>query len=288
MSVKFASVQCDYDIDIMESVQCLAKLPIPNVSTIDSVSISKVIGSTTEHLWNKFPLTARDVATATREDKVLGKLATAIRTGSINVKDQDLKPFNSVFQDLYLENEVIFHGQRIVIPERQRVRLMDELHTSHIGVRAMKEVSRKQFWWPGINKQIEDMAKACKGCRRYGKKPAPTPLSPWPFALRSLERVHIDFCEFKGKHILVMIDAFSKYIWAHVMNNDTTTMKTLAILYSWFVDRGFPSTLVSDNGPQLTAKEFSDKMVKWGIKHVFTPPYHPASNGLAEKAVGMI
>ena len=134
MSVKFASVQCDYDIDIMESVQCLAKLPIHNESPIDNVSISKVIGSTTEHLWNKFPLTARDVATATREDKVLGKLATAIRTGSINVKDQDLKPFNSVFQDLYLENEVIFHGQRIVIPERQRVRLMDELYTSHIGV----------------------------------------------------------------------------------------------------------------------------------------------------------
>ena len=51
------------------------------------------------------------------------------------------------------------------------------------------------------------------------------------------------------------------------MNNDTTSVKTLAILYGWFCDRnGFPTTLVSDNGPQFKSQ---------------------ASNGLAEKAVGI-
>ena len=60
------------------------------------------------------------------------------------------------------------------------------------------------------------------------------------------------------------------------------------MLFGWFCERGFPTTLVSDNGPQFTSKEFSDKMNKWGIKHLLTPPYHPASNGLAERAVGTI
>ena len=88
--------------------------------------------------------------------------------------------------------------------------------------------------------------------------------------------------------LLVMIDAYSKFIWVHVMNSDTTTLKTLSVLFTWFTERGFPGTLVSDNGPQFTAKEFSDKMAKWGVKHILTPPYHPASNGLAEKAVGIV
>ena len=83
-----------------------------------------------------------------------------------------------------------------------------------------------------------------------------------------------------------MVDAYSKKIWTQCMNTDTTTTKSLAILYGWFCsETGSPTTLVSDNGPQFSAQDFAEKMSKWGIKHVFSPPYHPASNGVAERAV---
>merc|ERR1711989_310371 len=73
------------------------------------------------------------------------------------------------------------------------------------------------------------------------------------------------------------------------MGIDTTALKTLAVLWGWFCEQnGFPTTIVSDNGPQFTSDLFKDKMAKWGIKHILTPPYHPASNGLAEKAVGIV
>ena len=285
MSVKYMSEEQDSSSGIMNIVKCLSMLPGP---TLEEISICKVIGNSTSEVWNKIPLKARNVATATREDKVLGKLVTAIRTGEINKKDIDLKPYVSVFENLYIENDVIFHGQRMVVPSKQRAGLLDELHMTHIGIVAMKKVARKQFWWPQINEQIEKIAKECKGCNKFRKKPSPAPLCSWPFALRSLERVHIDFAEFKGKMLLVMIDAYSKYIWVHVMNADTTTIKTLAVLYTWFTERGFPRTLVSDNGPQFTSKEFGEKLSKWGVKHILTPPYHPASNGLGEKGVGII
>ena len=233
---------------IMDIVKCLSQLPGPKV---EEVTICKVIGNTTNEVWEKFPLTAKNVATATREDKILGKLIMAIRSGELNKKDIDLKPYISIFDNLYIENDVIFHGQRMLVPAKQRARLLDELHTTHIGMVAMKKAARLQFWWPQINSEIEKISKECKGCNRFRKKPSPAPLCSWPFALRSLERVHIDFCEFKGKMLLVMIDAFSKFIWVHVMNLDTTTLKTLAVLYTWFTERGFPRTLVSDIRPTV-------------------------------------
>ena len=152
----------------------------------------------------------------------------------------------------------------------------------------MKEVAREYFWWPQISKQIEELCAQCEGCNKFRRKPAPAPLCPWPYARKPMERVHIDFCEFKKKMLLVMVDAYS-YIWVWVMGNDTTALKTLAVLWGWFCEQnGFPTTIVSDNGPQFTSDLFKDKMAKWGIKHILTPPYHPASNGLAEKAVGIV
>ena len=101
-----------------------------------------------------------------------------------------------------------------------------------------------------------------------------------------MERVHVDFFEYKGKHVLLMVDAYSKKIWTHFMNCDTTTPKTLAVLFCWFCsETGAPTTLVSDNGPQFSSHEFANKMKLWGIKHVLTPPYHPSSNGQAERSV---
>ena len=73
------------------------------------------------------------------------------------------------------------------------------------------------------------------------------------------------------------------------MMHNITTLKTLIVLFGWFCDEHrFPTTLVSDNGPQFTAKEFQDRLSSWGVKHTLTPPYHPESNGLAEKSVGLV
>ena len=46
-----------------------------------------------------------------------------------------------------------------------------------------------------------------------------------------------------------------------------------------------PQQVVSDNGPQFTSELFAHFMAVNGVKHIRTSPYHPASNGAAERLV---
>jgi len=52
-----------------------------------------------------------------------------------------------------------------------------------------------------------------------------------------------------------------------------------------FATHGIPETIVTDNGSVFTNYEFQQSMDMNGIKHLTTAPYHPESNGLAERAV---
>jgi len=65
----------------------------------------------------------------------------------------------------------------------------------------------------------------------------------------------------------------------------TTIDKTLDELRLIFAQHGLPEQLVSDNGPQFIAHEFKEFSIQNSIKHIRVAPYHPASNGVAERAV---
>ena len=87
--------------------------------------------------------------------------------------------------------------------------------------------------------------------------------------------------------ILVIIDAHSKWIEAiHTSNATSTTV--IEELREKFAQFGLPQTIVTDSGPCFTSSDFELFLSSNGIHHLTTAPYHPASNGLAERAVQII
>lgn len=52
-----------------------------------------------------------------------------------------------------------------------------------------------------------------------------------------------------------------------------------------FASYGIPEQLVSDNGPQFTSGKFKLFLSSNGVKHILCSPYHPSSNGAAERFV---
>lgn len=63
----------------------------------------------------------------------------------------------------------------------------------------------------------------------------------------------------------------------------TATFKKLREL---FAKHGLPAALVRTNGGNCSSLEFKEFIKRnWCIRHIKVPPYHPCTNGLAEKAI---
>ena len=149
----------------------------------------------------------------------------------------------------------------------------------------MKSVARSYFWWPGLDKATEDLAKSCQSCQAVKHAPAAPPLHPWVWPTKPWQRVHVGFAgPFQGSMFLVGVDAHSKWPEVFTMTS-TTAKKTIEVLRHLFAAYGISERIVTDNGPQFITEEFATFMKRNGVKHIRTIPYHPASNGLAEHFV---
>jgi hypothetical protein len=95
----------------------------------------------------------------------------------------------------------------------------------------------------------------------------------------------VDFAgPFLGSTYLIVVDAHSK--WPEILEmKSTTAAKTIEVLRHLFAGYDLPEQLVSDNGPQFVAEEFATFLKLNHVKHITCAPYHPTSNGLAERMV---
>ncbi|XP_037943047.1 uncharacterized protein K02A2.6-like [Teleopsis dalmanni] len=135
----------------------------------------------------QFLITAKDIAQATRRDPVLSKF----------------KPFVNKIQELSVNAQCLLGGGRVIIPAIQRPRILEMLHEVHQGMSAMKAVARSYFWWPGLDEDIEMLARRCEKCACNKKNPPVAAGKPWPATLRPWSRLHIDYAgPFMGTNFL--------------------------------------------------------------------------------------
>eukprot|EP00079_Xenopus_tropicalis_P016020 XP_004914327.1 PREDICTED: uncharacterized protein K02A2.6-like [Xenopus tropicalis] len=234
------------------------------------------------------PVSSSDIRKGTRTDPILCRVKEMVSTGLFPpTKDSEnvLKPYLMRKEELSLLQDCLMWGQRVIVPPNLRPQVLEDLHTGHPGVVKMKALARSYIWWPNIDSQIEEKSKTCMSCQQNQKSPALSPLHPWAWPESPWQRIHIDYAgPFEGRMFLVVVDAHSK--WPEVLVMDSTTScKTIEVLRGLFSRYGIPETLVSDNGPQFTSEEFECFLKSNGVKHVRSAPFHPATNGLAERFV---
>ena len=201
------------------------------------------------------------------------------------MEEDKLKPFWHRKVELSCQDGCILWGNRVVVPKAGREEVLRELHDAHPGETRMKRLARMFVWWPRITYDIEATVKKYPECQKNQPSPALAPMIPWHWPTRPWSRLHIDFAgPFLNHMYLILVDSHSKWIEVHVMSSITASA-TVQCLRGIFAQFGLPERIVSDNGPTFTSQEFQQFLHKNGIHHTTPPPYHPASNGLAERAV---
>ncbi|XP_062699819.1 uncharacterized protein K02A2.6-like [Aedes albopictus] len=149
----------------------------------------------------------------------------------------------------------------------------------------MKALARSYAYWPSMDTDITDFVRACQQCASVARSPPHSPPMPWPKPTAPWQRVHVDYAgPIEGEYYLLAVDSFSK--WPEIVQTTRiTSAVTVSILRGLFARLGMPATLVSDNGTQFTSAEFAEFCTSNGIEHLTTAPFHPQSNGQAERFV---
>ena len=269
------------------NADALSRLPLPVQPEIEQPPPEMVL--LCQHLDDS-PITAKHIQEKTSKDPLLSTVEQYVLQGwpnSISAQPA-LRPFFERKLELSVYQGCILWGSRVVIPEDCRGHVLYQLHEGHPGVARMKNLARMYVWWPGISTDIETTVRQCQQCQLQQSTPPVAPLQPWTWPTRPWARLHLDYAgPFEGKMILVLIDAHSKWIEAvHTANATSTTV--IEELREKFAQFGIPQTIVTDNGTCFTSADFESFLSDNGIHHLTTAPYHPASNGLAERAVQIV
>ncbi|XP_053699347.1 uncharacterized protein K02A2.6-like [Sabethes cyaneus] len=256
---------------------------IASIQTEDDVEVPL------QEAISTLPVTFKSVRSATLQCQVLQQVVQHIHLGWPSKLDSivnaAVRPFFVHRDALSVVKDCVMMSNRLVVPENLRKRIMKQLHRGHPGMERMKAVARSHVYWPGIDDNIADFVKRCDNCITHSKTPTKVPLQSWPLAQSPWERIHIDFAgPINGLHFLVVVDAFSKWPEIRIVRSPTTAAVT-EFLSELFARFGIPNVIVSDNGTQFTSEQFAILCKKNGIQHFRISPYHPQSNGQAEKFV---
>ncbi|XP_052566467.1 uncharacterized protein K02A2.6-like [Culex pipiens pallens] len=256
---------------------------------VAALTLEEDLASIISDTIDKVPVSFAALQKATATNATLQAVVKYIRDGwpssAESVTNSEVLPYFRRRESLSLVDGCVMFHDRVVVPNQFRSQILRQFHRGHPGMVRMKAIARSFVYWPGLDNEIEDFVKRCNPCSIAGKAPTKTCLESWPTPSKPWSRIHIDYAgPVDGVYFLVVVDPFTK--WPEVYATRTMTAKTtIKLLTQSFATFGIPEVIVSDNGTQFTGHEFKEFCTKLGIRHLRTAPFHPQSNGSAERFV---
>ena len=181
-----------------------------------------------------------------------------------------------------------------VVPVNRRQVAIDMCHwgAGHQGRDRSLSLMKEQFWWPGMANALFLVIQNCGRCKQFEAKCQIPEMEPI-LCTQPMELVHVDYVGMEVtvaaqekpvvKNVLVVVDHFTRYVQAFVTNNHTAHTTARVLYNNFFSIFGFPQKLMSDQGTEFTGDVIATMCKLLGIEKIRTMPYHPQTNGSAER-----
>ena len=229
----------------------------------------------------------KEIRAETEKDTQLMILRKTVKEGwpeERRMCPQSIVEYWNYRDELSQMNDIIFKGEKIIIPTSLRAEMLSRIHAGHMGIEKCKQRARDILFWPGINKQIEEMVGKCPTCLEHRPSNTKEPMISHKIPDRPWQTVATDLFTWNNENYIIIVDYYSRYFELDKLHS-TTASAVIHKMKATFARHGVPETVISDNGPQYSCKEFQAFASAWEFTHVTTSPHYPQSNGLAEKTV---
>ena len=162
-------------------------------------------------------------------------------------------------------------------------------YSGHNGSRRTYNCLKRQYYWPGIRKQIFRHCKKCKECILQNQGQPEKCFSHFDSPDLPMEFICMDLVgpihppSSRGnKYVLTVIDMLTGFTVAVPIKNKNTETICEAYRDNVYCVFGGSSRMLTDNGSEFKNKEMQEVCDTLGLKHIFSPVYTPQSNGCLE------
>lgn len=226
----------------------------------------------------------------TKKDLALQEVAGHCKNGWPKSKfhcKELAKPYFSMQDELHVIDGLVFKGTALLVPESLKREMLKLVHNGHQGLSRSLDQVRGILFWLNMNADIKNVVESCQVCLKFRKSQTKETLMQHEQTQLPWQKVGVDLCHVGRANYLIVIDYYSQYIETALLTR-TNGQAVIAQLKSIFARHGIPQQLMSDGGPPFNSREFANFTEVWDISHTMSSPYHAKSNGLVEKAVGIV
>ena len=265
-------------------------LPAMEVSNIDmthetSSDNGKEFGGNLVNL----PLTDKTLLELQEQDTFCSNILVQIKKGNIK-EGQTYKIQNNLLKRYVTDGDKTY--ETVVLPRALTAQILKMAHDDlgHNGTHSTYMLLKRLYYWKGLKPSVVKHIQRCYHCQRRNKQVVKYATLHFNVATFPMQFISMDLIgEFhpptsKGKrYALTIICMLTGYVFCIPLKTKTADEVLQAYIDNMYSKFGGSLKILRDNGTEFKNKIFEQIAKELGVVYkLYTPPYHPASNGRIE------